>query len=117
LTENEFRDNAIHSFILDTDAYEYITFMPTKLSGIPEIFEADKPISITIEGELTIRDITQSVIFSGTVTVKGRSQLSGSASAHINRSDFQLQIPDAPGVAKVSEEVSLIIHFVALPVQ
>lgn len=113
-TENEFRDNAIHSFILDTESYEYITFTPSQISGLPDAFVPNEPISVQIEGELAIREVTRPVIFSGTITANGRTQLSGSATVQITRNAFSLQIPDAPGVADVSEEVSLTIHFLAL---
>lgn len=114
-TDNEFRDNAIHNFILDTEAFEFITFTPTAVRGLPEQFEAtlSAPIAIEIEGTLQIRDTIQPVIFSGTVSANGRSQLTGSASAQIQREDFQLRIPEATGVANVSEQLLLTIHFLA----
>ena len=113
LTDNEFRNNAIHSFILDTEAYELITFTPNRISGLPNEFTPDELVSVQIEGDLTIRDVTQPVTFMATVTPNGRSQLVGSATAKILRSDFELQIPNAPGVANVSQEVTLTIDFTA----
>lgn len=113
LTDNEFRNNAIHSFILDTEAYEFIIFSPGKINGLPSEFVPDKPVSVQIEGDLTIRDVTRPVTFTATITPNGRSQLVGSATAQISRDDFDLQIPNAPGVANVSEEVSLSIQFSA----
>ena len=113
-TENEFRDNAIHNFILDTEANEFITFTPTEIRGLPAQFVANESVAIEIVGELKIRDIAQPVIFEGTVMANGRTQLTGSATAQIERGAFQLQIPNAPGVANVSEKVSLAINFIAL---
>ncbi len=113
LTDNEFRNNAIHNFILDTEAYEFITFTPEKISGLPDNFVPDEPISVQIEGDLTVRNVTQPVTFTATITPNGRTQLTGSASAQILRTDFDLQIPNAPGVANVSEAILLTIDFVA----
>jgi len=113
LTENEFRNNAIQNFILQTEAYELITFTPQQISGLPAQFTANGPVNLTIQGDLTIRDVTQPVTFAATVTANGRTELTGSATAQISRLDFALTIPDAPGVANVSEEVGLHIDFVA----
>lgn len=115
-TDNLFRDNAIHSFILDTTAHEFITFTPTQIRGLPEQFVVDEPFILEIEGNLTIRDITQPVIFEATVTAN-RTQLTGTATGQIDRNDFQLQIPAARGVADVSNQVSLTIQFFATPVK
>ncbi|WP_420643150.1 YceI family protein [Candidatus Leptofilum sp.] len=114
-TDNEFRDNAIHGFILDTEAHEFITFTPTQINGLPEQFVSNEPIVVEIVGNLTIREIEQPVVFEGTVTANGRAQLTGSATSRIDRNVFQLEIPEAPGVADVSEQVSLTIKFFAEP--
>lgn len=113
VTDNEFRDNAINNFILATEQYELITFVPQQITGLPAEFTANVPVTFQVEGDLTIREITQTVIFSVTVAVNGRTQLTGSAAAQILRTDFGLQIPDAPGVANVSEEVQLNFEFSA----
>lgn len=113
LTENEFRNNAIQNFILQTEAYELITFTPQQISGLPAQFTANEPVNLTIQGNLTIRDVTQPVTFAATVTADGRTELTGSAAAQISLADFALTIPDAPGVANVSEVVGLRIDFIA----
>lgn len=117
LTDNEFRNNAIHSFILDSEPHEFIQFTPRRLTGLPDQFTPGEPVSFQIEGDLTIRQISQPVVFEAVVTANGRTQLTGLATAQIQRDDFNLQIPNAPGVANVSEIVKLSIHFVAVPHQ
>lgn len=114
LTDNEFRNNAIQNFILQTETYELITFTPQQIAGLPTAFTTNEPLNLIIQGDLTIRDITQPVTFAATVTANGRTELTGSATATISRADFGLTIPDAPGVANVSENVGLQIDFVAV---
>lgn len=116
-TDNEFRNKAIHSFILDTETHEFITFTPYQMSDLPNEFTPGETISFQVTGDLTIREITQPVTFLVTVVPDGRSQLNGSATANIARPDFNLQIPDAPGVANVDEEVTLAIDFTAYLLQ
>lgn len=113
LTDNDFRNRAIQNQILDTGDYEFITFEPTELTGLPSTGSIGEEIGFSITGDLTIRDITQSVTFEITVTVVSETQMVGSASATINRSDFGLTIPSVRNVANVEEEVELYIDFVA----
>ncbi len=115
LTHNEFRDNAIQNFILDTEIYEFISFMPTQISDLPTTLTPNEPITIQVEGDLTIKDVTQTAVFSTTITASDTAQISGTATAQILRSDFNLIIPDAPGVANVSNEITLNIAFSATP--
>lgn len=116
LSDNEFRNNAIQNFILRSDSYEFITFMPTTISGLPTSFTPNEPIQLQIEGDLTIKDVTQTAVFNTTITPTDTRQIAGTATAQILRSDFNLTIPDAPGVANVSDKVSLTINFSAVPI-
>ncbi|MDQ4075832.1 MAG: YceI family protein [Chloroflexota bacterium] len=84
--------------------------------------EASAPIeAIPIEleeaaivGNLTIRNTTREVTWDATVTPVSESQLEGSASTTINRSDWNLAIPSVPFVADVSEQVRLELDFAAM---
>lgn len=112
-TDNNFRNRAIQNEILQTGQYEFITFEPTAVTGLPESAAVGEEVFFSIEGNLTIRDVTQPVTFDVTATAVSESQISGTATAVVSREAFGLQIPNVPNVANVEEEVDLIIDFVA----
>ena len=112
-TDNNFRNRAIQNEILDTGAYEFISFVPTAVNGLPASAAVGEEISFTIDGNLTIRDITEPVTFSVVATAVSDSQISGTATATVLRETYGLTIPEVPNVANVENEVDLIITFVA----
>jgi polyisoprenoid-binding protein YceI len=119
LTDNEFRNRAIRSEILESanDAYEFAEFNPTSLENLPESVTVGEAFAFSIVGDLTLRDITQPVTFQATVTPVSETRLEGSASTTVTRTQYNLTIPSVPGVADVSEEVALEIDFVATQVE
>jgi polyisoprenoid-binding protein YceI len=111
-TDSNNRNRAIRGAILSTDSFEFITFSPTSIDGLPT--EPTDEFTFTVTGDLTIRDTTQPVMFE--VQVSGSSdRIEGTASSTVNRVNFGLIIPNVPFVANVDEEVTLTIDFVALP--
>ncbi|MEW5869582.1 MAG: YceI family protein [Chloroflexota bacterium] len=113
-TDNNFRDRAINNEILDTAQYEYITFEPTAVTGLPASVNANQEFSFQITGSLTIRDITKEVTFEVRLTPISADRMQGYASATVLRSDYKLTIPSVPSVADVSDQVLLEIDFVAV---
>ncbi|MDH3944879.1 MAG: YceI family protein [Anaerolineae bacterium] len=116
-TDNSNRDRAIKNQILDTNIYEFITFTPTSIAGLPSEAVVGETMEFEITGDLTIRDITHQVTFSVTVLAVSETRLEGSGSATITRADFNLTIPNVPSVASVDEDVIIEIEFVALAVE
>jgi polyisoprenoid-binding protein YceI len=57
--------------------------------------------------------VTRPVTFNVTAQGLSASQITGTATALVKRSDFNLTIPSVPDVANVGEEVTLQIDFVA----
>lgn len=114
LTDNNFRNRAIQNEILDTGAYEFITFTPTAVEGLPASVTPGTPITFSIAGDLTIRDVTQPVVFEVIAQADSSDQISGTAATTIQRADYNLNIPSVPNVANVEEEVELYIDFVAV---
>ena len=112
-TDNDFRNRAIQNEILDSGSYEYITFTPTAVTGLPDSTGLNDTVSFTIVGDLTIRDTTQQVAFEVTATLVSQTELRGTASVTISRQDFGLTIPSVPQVANVEDEVNLEIIFSA----
>jgi polyisoprenoid-binding protein YceI len=114
-TDNEFRNRAIRGQILQSNdpKYEFIEFTPTQVEGLPAAVKVGDALTFKVTGDLKVRDITQSVTFDVTATVTSDTQVTGKASATVTRDQYKLQIPNAPGVANVSDDVLLEIDFVA----
>ena len=113
MTDNDFRNNSIRNRILHTDDYEFITFTPTSLEGLPDSVTIGESVTFSMIGELTIQDITTEVTFEVRATAVSETQISGTASTVITRAAYNLVIPTVPNVANVEEEVELYLDFVA----
>lgn len=116
VTDQEMRNRAIRAAILQSaqDQYEFIDFTPTAITGMPASVKIGDALTFKITGDLKIRDIVQSVTFDVTLTVVSNSELKGSATAQVTRTQYHLDIPRAPGVANVADEVTLEFDFVAI---
>lgn len=113
VTDSDRRNQAIRNFILNTNQYELITFTPTAVTGLSGAAQAGQAFTFQIAGDLTIRDVTQSVVFEVTAIGESATRLTGTATTVVQRSAFNLSIPSVPNVANVGEEVTLQINFVA----
>jgi polyisoprenoid-binding protein YceI len=114
-TDNRFRNRSLNRLILQSnqDQYQYITFTPTAITGLPAAVKAGDAFSFQITGDLKIRDAVQPVTFDVSVTADSDTQISGLAKTVVQRSAFNLNIPKVEGVADVTEEVHLELQFVA----
>lgn len=116
-TDNEFRNRAIRGQILQASQaeFEYITFKPTSIEGLPTTLTLGEPVEFQITGDLTIRSITKPITFDAAVTPVSQTRLQGTAVATAKRADYELTIPSVPNVANVDEDVRLEIEFAAVP--
>ncbi len=114
-TDNELRNRAIRGQILQSqqDQFEFISFKPKEISGLPVSVTMGTAFEFQVTGDLTIRDITKSVTFDVNVTPDSKTKIEGTATATVQRGDYNLTIPSVPGVADVDEAVKLEITFVA----
>lgn len=113
-TDDNRRNQAIRNRILFTDQYEFVTFTPKEIIGLSGKGVAGQTYTFQIVGDLTIRDVTQSVTFDVTVTAESDTRLTGTATSLIRRSDFGIIVPDVPFVANVADEVKLDLKFTAV---
>jgi polyisoprenoid-binding protein YceI len=112
-TDRENRNRMIRNEILDTEEFEFITFTPTAVTGLPAAIVPGETVAFQITGDLTIRDVTLPVTFEVTAMVDAEGRLSGYAATTVLRSDYGITIPSVPSVAEVSDEVLLEFDFVA----
>lgn len=114
VTDNGFRNRAIETQILLSRVFEFVTFTPTTVTGLPDSIIPGDPIQFQIAGDLTITEYTKPVVFDVTGTFVSDSRIEGSATTTILRDDYNLFVPSATGVAGVEEEVVLEIDFTAV---
>lgn len=113
-TDSDLRDRAINQFILQSSTFPAIRFLPGAIRGLPSVVAPGHRVSLEIQGELIIHEISQPVTFVAELTVVSASQLQGTATATVRRADYDLEIPRVPRVASVDEEFILQIDFVML---
>jgi polyisoprenoid-binding protein YceI len=114
-TDNNLRNRTIKNQILQTDQYEFVTFTPTEIVGLPQDGAVGESYTFQIVGDLTIRDVTKSVTFDVTTTAASEARLEGTAQTTILYADYGISIPQVRQVASVSDQVRLEIDFVAVP--
>lgn len=114
-TDDERRDNSVARFILQSedDANEFITFQPTSITGLSSSAAVGDTLEFQVMGDLTIAGVTQSATFTVSATLESADQLTGHGEATVQRSAFNLSIPNVPFVANVGDEVTLKLDFVA----
>lgn len=114
VTDDDRRNQAVRNRILMTDQYEYITFTPTSLVGLPDSVTPGESFSFQAIGELTIRDQSRETTWDITVNPLSATQLEGTATTTIAYADWGLAIPSVPFVASVGQQVGLELDFIAL---
>ena len=117
VTDADRRNQAIRNRILLTDQFEFITFEPANLVGLPDSVAEGDSAEFQIEGNLTIRDVTLPVIFDAVVTYTGADRIEGSAASIVLYADYGLVVPDLPFIANVEDELEIYLDFVATPIE
>ena len=114
-TDDDRRTNQLRRNILKSgqDQYQYITFRPTSISGMPAAVAVGETFTFQVTGDLTIIDTTLPVTFDMTVTPVSEGSLQGSGAAVVQYKDFGISIPSVPFVAGVQDDVRLEIDFTA----
>lgn len=117
-TDDEVRDRTIRTLILESnkDEFEFSTFRPTQITGLPESVDVGDRLSLQVTGDLTVRDVTDSVTFDMTINLRSEREISGTASTTIRWEQFDITIPYVGGnsiVASVEDQLDLEMDFVA----
>jgi polyisoprenoid-binding protein YceI len=118
-TDNDFRNRAIRGEILQTarPEFEFSTFTPTAISGLPETVAVGDTFTIQVTGDFPIAGVTRPITFATEITVESEDVIRGVGTTTVLRSDYDLNIPNVPSVANVTDEVELRIEFVAQRVE
>ncbi|MGB7342086.1 MAG: YceI family protein [Phototrophicaceae bacterium] len=112
-TDNELRNRALRGQILQANnpEYEIATFVPVELLNFPDEIQIGNTINFQINGTLNLHGFNQDIVFDVRLTVLSNTQIEGLASASVQYTDFNITIPEAAGVANVSDDVRLEFEF------
>lgn len=116
-TDSERRDRAMRGPIIlnsASDEFELITLDIDSATGLGGSAAPGDMLSFRLTGDLTIKGVTNEVVFDVVVTLSDESTVEGSVTTTVLRSDFDIGIPSVPGVAQVTDEVVLGLRFVAV---
>ncbi|MFW6328500.1 MAG: YceI family protein [Alkalispirochaetaceae bacterium] len=112
------RDVVIRGQILESgrDEYEFSTFDPDSVTGVPDSFDIGDTLELVVTGDLTIKGVTSEVSFDMELNLDSEEQISGFASTEIRWADFGITVPYVGGgsdVDAVADSVELQLEFTA----
>jgi polyisoprenoid-binding protein YceI len=113
-SDNARRDNAIRNQWLESARFPVATFVPTQIDGLPSSYNNGEQLTISITGDLTIRETTRPVTFDVIGLVDGET-MTGTATTQILMSDFGFEPPSILGVLRAEDEVRITFRFTARP--
>lgn len=108
------RDNAIRTRWLEATRFPIATFESTRIEGLPESYVEGQDYSLTVTGDLTVRDVTRQVTFT-VITRLQDGTLSGSAETTILLSVFDVGPISIAGVLQTEDQVHIVLDFTARP--
>lgn len=120
-TDDPDRDRSIRCCVLLSAqaSYEFSEFIPTSISGLPELVQIGQEVAIKVTGDLTLRGTTRTIVFDVLLTIVSTNELRGLGRTIVNRSEFGI-LNDADNMFDyhgVAEAVTLEFEFVARAVQ
>lgn len=112
-TDERMRDNQIRNSILQTNrsGNSTVTFVPAAAEGLVLPLVPGTTQSVLLTGDLTIKGVTREAAFELRLEVVSGTELSGSASTIVKLTDFGIAVPRVPLVARVDDEVELVLDF------
>ncbi|MBX3140429.1 MAG: YceI family protein [Trueperaceae bacterium] len=112
-TDDRMRDGQIRNNILQTNraGNATVTFAPASVEGLELPLVAGTTQTVRLTGDLTIKGVTRTVVFDLDLEVVSDGELRGTASTVVKLTDFDISVPRVPLVARVDEDVQLVLDF------
>lgn len=106
------RDNYLRSNTLESDAYPYATFVVASVEGLDGPIEDGETAAVQLQGDLTLRDVTQPVTWEAELTRDGET-LTGTATLTFRIEDYGMEKPIVGPVVSIGDEIVLNIEITA----
>ena len=108
------RDNYLYNNTLEAKTYPLATFVLRDVEGLDAPLTEGEETTLTLIGDLTLRDTTKLVAWDATVTLDGDT-LTGAAATEFEMPDFAIEPPSVPVVLSLDETIRLEFDVTARP--
>lgn len=112
-TDQSSRDEWLQDNAIETNRFPQAVFVATAVSGLPDSYTAGEEISFQLEGDLTIREMTNPVTFEVTAVLDG-STIRGTAVRQMQMTDFGITPPDFANTLTVANDFRIEIELTAV---
>ena len=114
VTDSNRRNRAIRNFVLYTNLYPEITFVPSSIGNAPDSVSVGEEFSLEVTGPLQVLDTNVDVTFVVTAVFNSETELTGTGSATIILEDHGINVPMPPLVSWVDDKMMLEMDFHAV---
>lgn len=108
------RDNYLYNNTLEAEKYPLATFVLRDVEGLDAPLADGEETTVTLIGDLTLKDVTKLVAWEATVTRDGDT-LSGTAATEFAMPEFSIEPPSVPVVLSLDETIRLEFDITARP--
>lgn len=106
------RDGRIRREWLESDLYPLAEFTATSLANFPADVQEGQAVNFTLNGNMTIREVTNPMAFDVTATLVG-NRFTGTAVGNLLMRDYGFEPPSILGMLEVTDGVTVTVEFVA----
>ncbi len=111
-TDQDRRDEWLQENAIETDSFPQAMFTATSIEGLPESITEGEELNFQLVGDLTVRDVTNSVTFDVTAVLEGDT-LQGTAVLPLKLTDFGIDPPDFANTLTVADAFRIEVELVA----
>lgn len=106
------RDEWIRENALESNTYPLATFVATSVDGAPTSYTDGEEVTFQMNGDLTVREITQPVTFDVTATLAGNT-INAVATTDMQLTDFGFDPPSFANTLTVANDFTIRVEIVA----
>lgn len=108
------RDNAIRERFLQSALFPLATFEATQIDGLPDSYQEGQEYDLHINGNLTIREVTNPISINTLVAINGET-LTATGETSFLMSDFGFGPISIAGILQTEDEVKVRLELIARP--
>jgi len=112
-TGSTLRDKRIRADFLESSRFRFAEFTPTVIEGLPQTIDQGVSYELVIRGDLTIKDVTSSATFSGSVLMEG-DEVRATMKAAVLMSTYGVGPINIGGLVIADNEITLELRLTAI---